>query len=583
MRILMNKSGNSTLLFLGAVGLLSLAASSTHLARLAEVRDGFRNNRLVSVRDSLAQRISQSSELPGIFRNSIDPNLGNPNPELKACLLGEASCLLDGTTSYPVSLYAPNAHASISAISGGNQPVRYDGFGNICQAPGAFTSLAASSQSPASPASAPTLNNDCLFEVRTSFTAACIGSTPTSCSGIEIRVSYSIGISSGLKISPVSGLANPVSQQKIFPPLPGYAPTLIQSQLIAVITTTTPGSAPTTTPATAAIEQAIRNVGLTNDTVVQMILSSGLDLGRSVDFAEILLGKPTFPPTDAIAAFLTEYQKEGSSGRLIAMFIPGVLASAESFNAAVAAANSMGTDASIRGGIIEAGIIDPVVGRRIYDTVSGLGVWGVLGYSLGYAQITDPGAGQRMVDLQQSLGMDNQGWDRYIVNREIAVQGITDPVVARLMWDSETTSPQGLQFIRNSGFQDVFIAGALYYNGITQMTEATQIYNAITASGVTDHGVIRDVVAMRWTSVQDIQTLASQMSNNQQAIANSNSGSGSSSSGSSNSGSSSTSSSGTSTSTTSGSGSTSTTTTVVTVGGTLIDSCTAGSCSPISF
>ncbi len=585
MRILFNKSGNSTILFLGAVGLLSLAASTSHISRLAEVRNGFRNNRLVSVRDSIAQRVSLSSELPGVFRNSINPDLGNPNPELKACLLGEASCLLDGTTVYPISLYAPGAHATLTAISGGNQPVRYDGYGKIC---GTQTATISPTSPNASSPGATVANDDCIFEVKTSFTAACIGSTPTNCSGIELRVSYTIGIASSLKpgvnLSPISGLANPVSQQNIFPPLPGYTPTLIRSQLIVTTTTTTPTTAPPVAPVMSKTEQAIRNTGLTNETVIKMILDSKLSKQNSVELANILLSKETFPTTDIINVLISTFQKDPGLAIEIGYWVPGSLDSLTIFNSAVAVANSLGSDinTNIRDAIIDSGVTDPVFGKKIYDAVEAVDTSWSITYALALSQITDSGTGQRLATFLTSSGITDGTWGQVFVTAEIIKQGITDPATAKLMWQTEISDPAAIQFVKDSGFQDLTLVGQIWTDGISNLSRVTQVYNAIKASGVTDEDVIYHAISNRMTNAQEIQAVAAEWSNPTVAD-NSGHGSGSSSNGGNSGPGGSSSNTETSTTSTSGTGSTSTVSTVVTVDGTLINSCTVGVCTQMSF
>lgn len=243
--------------------------ASNHM-NFSDASLAIKSNRILSVRDSLAEQVRQLGELPAAYRASVFPELGDANSDLRDCLTSVAGCSLDQDTDHAVALHILSGSTLRKVTGTAAGPARYDLEGRICADQSRATA-------------------GCPFEVISSFRVFC---SANPCTEPRFNMNYEVKISESLNaqdlklpaVTRVSGISNPIMKTRIYPPTQDFEPVLIQSEFMLVTTTTTDGTVDVNRP-TNPVLRALYDAGIQNETFYSAVLQAGLtdsDLARTI-------------------------------------------------------------------------------------------------------------------------------------------------------------------------------------------------------------------------------------------------------------------------------------------------------------
>lgn len=130
-RMYQNERGSIPIILMVAFIGLAVTMHAMESGRVSAVRTLIESSQLRVAREAIISQITVNATVPGVFRASLDPSLGDVNLVLRNCIL-TAAC--DGTTEYPVSLYIPSETGQLVRFSGGSSatPALYNLDGNLC-------------------------------------------------------------------------------------------------------------------------------------------------------------------------------------------------------------------------------------------------------------------------------------------------------------------------------------------------------------------------------------------------------------------------------------------------------------------
>lgn len=483
MKTLRNESGNMALFMIGTTMVAGISFLASNHMNFSDASLALKSNRVLSVRDSLAEQIRQLGELPAAYRASVFPEPGETNSDLRTCLTSAAGCTLDQATDHAVALHVLSG-STLRKVTGTSEiPARYDLEGRIC---------ADQTRATAS----------CPFEVISSFRVFC-GANP--CTEPRFNMNYEVKISESLNaaelklpaVTRVSGISNPIMKARIYPPAQDFEPVLIQSEFMLVTTTTTDGTVDVNRP-TNPVLRALYDAGIQNETFYSAVLQAGLtDSDLAMTIYEAMNWNRRSTSVDRTVAIIDAWENYGD---LIgtAIIRNRDLVTPEQVAAALAPVVNLENKA-LAAGLITNNIKDPARITLFESAVNDLANVNVIDAVI-YADITD----SVYIDAFGDLVGGSTNLSRRLT-RAMAEARIQDATAVRLVSEIWIEDVNAIRIIDQSNISRRSIAEAVLWS----MPEATAVkaeeFNRIiTQSGIRDNDVIHRAAAEGVTSTTDV-------------------------------------------------------------------------------
>lgn len=489
---LRSQGGFSGVVLLASIALLGFVYKISNSNRFSASLENVQSARISSSRDGVVAQLRGAVSLPGVFRTSLDPALGEINSSLQNCVLGKSACVADGITEYPVSLYLPTGEENLlQAISGpgpaetSGDPVRYAIDGSRC-----------TNQKEASA--------DCPFEAFTTLIAACAEGLASPCVPDRFRIRLQIQTSKSLspenatgigQLAPTEESGRTVNLAEILPTPAGTEPTLIVTTLLQQ-----EPDQKTASTHKSPLQGVLEDQGVKNPEIAAAMEQAGLnDLRVAKDIAQVIDKNKTKTNPAAIEALTLVWIKDPKLGSAIG---GSSIISSSTRIVAVADAVKDIPNSTIAEAIAATGVQSPEMAGQLATAMDGITSPMAL-IAIAKARITDP-----LLANGVAKAISDGGVDSAKVADALAAAHITSATTAALMNKAKVTNANMIKTIVDAGITNPTIATAIAIAKITSVETAVEISTAIAGSKITDTSIIRSAASQRLTTVSEVLDLA---------------------------------------------------------------------------
>lgn len=400
-------------------------------------RSTLQNSRSVNVKNTLAAHVRKYASMGSTFRASLNSEIIDANPALKACVLGDANPCIGQGQERPVTLYYP---ASVGLAGNSLKLVAGPGPFGSDTARGAFYDLKG-----ALCGNAPAQENDaCPFEVYSTFSASCPGGAATCNLAQSLMVHFYIHynsetasniISHTTQLAPVDEFTVAIDINDILPPDFGQA---TQNVIVSVIDTTVRVVDPVEPTL---FEKAIAEAEITDPALIALLKAAveGITDKKIVT----ALVKARITNRDNALAIANAIIESGTTSERAMRAIAG--AGITDPIVALMIANSGVTDVTFIKAVVQAGITNPwivnaMADSGIYDpTVLQAVNNAIAGVQNDYLQRVLASTG--ITSAEQAMAFDNALAISGVVDScaiwTMVQEGITDPAAIREVADRQ--------------------------------------------------------------------------------------------------------------------------------------------------